>query len=160
MKKIAVSNLGEEELSRFKRVVRTRNETRAEADELFGETAKKQRKTENEMMMKLFEQFPASVTMQPSLQKVSTVEDLDKYFGEEPNSTKHVDAYFEKRAYLTDAQKRYPELLKAASAASTGGAGLPTPNLSKKKGMFQGTLATNPEDTSGPVTTQSNLSRP
>jgi hypothetical protein len=158
MKKIAVSNLGEEELARFRRTVRTRNETRAEADELFGETAKKQRKTENEMMAKLFEQFPASITMQPSLQKVSTVEDLQKI--EQPSLTKNVDEFFEKRAYLTDAQKRYPELLKVASPASTGGAGLPAPNLNKKKGTFQGTLASNPEDTSGPVTTQSNLSRP
>lgn len=159
MKKLAVSNLGEEELSRLRRVVRTRNETRAEADILFGQTAQKQRVTENEMMQKLFAQFPASQTMQPSLQKVSSVEEMEKLVPL-PNVTKNVDEFFEKRAYLDDAQRRYPELLKVASPASTGGAGLPTPNLNKKKGTFQGTMATNPEDTSGPVTTQSNLSRP
>lgn len=159
MKKVAVSNLGEEELARVKRVIRTRNETRAEADEMFGETAKKQRQVETEMMKKLFAQFPASQTMQPSLQKVSSAES-EKPVDQTPSLTPNVDSYFEKRAYLSDAQRRYPELLKVASPGSTGGAGLPAPNLNKKKATFQGTLATNPEDTSGPVTSQSNLSRP
>lgn len=158
MRKVAVSNLGEEELARVKRVIRTRNETRAEADVMFGQTAQKQRQTENEMMRKLFAQFPASQTMQPSLQKVSAV-DLDALVPPTPLAP-NVDAFFEKRAYLSDAQRRYPELQKVASPASTGGAGLPAPGLNKKKAVFQGTMATNPEDTSGPVTTQSNLSRP
>lgn len=127
---------GEEELTRFKRIVRTRDETRAEADVLFGRTAVEQRKTERAAMEKLFTQFPAAQTMTPSLQKES--------------SAKNVEAFFAKLATPnpTEAQKRYPELLKAAA--------LPTPALNKKAPVFQG--GTTP--TSGPTQTQSILSRP
>lgn len=68
MKKIAVGNMGEEELERVQRVVMTRDDTRAEADLLF-DGAKDMRKTDRGMLEKLFVQTPASVTMAPNLQK-------------------------------------------------------------------------------------------
>ncbi len=148
MKKESVANLGEEELTRVKRVIRTRNETRAEADVMFGTTAQKQRQVENEMMKKLFIQFPASVTMQPSLQKLSSVngEPVDQT----PPLSQNVDAFFEKRAYLTDAQRRYPELQKVAA--------LPTPGLNKGKPLFQNTIAKS-DSFSGPTPTPSPMSK-
>ena len=143
MKKQA-AGLGEEEMTRLKRVIRTREETRAEADVLFGQTAVDMRKQEREKMEKLFAQMPAAITMQPSLQKTS--------------AAKHVEEYFQKLAHpnMTEAQKRYPELLKVASPASTGGAGSPAPSLNKKTPTFQGAAS----KTSGPEATQSILSRP
>lgn len=131
-----VAGLGDEELTRLKRVVVTRDETRAEADVLFGQTAQEMRKTERAAMEKLFTQMPAASTMQPSLQKES--------------AAKNVEAYFQKLAHpnMTEAQRRYPELLKVAA--------IPTPALSKKAPTFQGAS----KEMSGPAPTQSILSRP
>jgi hypothetical protein len=67
--KIAVGNMGEEELERVQRTVLTRDETRAEADLLFGEYAKDMRKEDRALLEKLFAQTPAAVTMAPNLQK-------------------------------------------------------------------------------------------
>lgn len=69
MKKIAVGNMGEEELERLQRTVLTRDDTRAEADLLFGAPAKDMRNTDRKLLGKLFVQAPAAVTMAPNLQK-------------------------------------------------------------------------------------------
>lgn len=69
MKKIAVSNAGAEEAAQMVRTVITREDTRAEADTLFGNDAKEMRKRDRGILHKLFVQAPASVTMAPNLQK-------------------------------------------------------------------------------------------
>ena len=58
----------------------------------------------------------------------------------------NVEAFFEKKAYLTDAQKRYPELQKAASRPMGGST--PTPNLGARKTLTP----------SGPTAVRSSLS--
>ena len=73
MKKIAVGNMGEEELERMQRTVLTRDETRAEADVLFGGAAKDMRKADRRLLEKLFVQTPGSLTMAPNLQKEASV---------------------------------------------------------------------------------------
>jgi tyrosyl-tRNA synthetase len=108
MKKIAVGNLGEEELARFKQIVLTRNLTRAQAETLFSHAnqakAQAQRKVEG-----LFVQAKGAETMAPTLAKTASV-------------TENVDAFFDKLAEdsKTDAQKRYPELLKISVAPGVG----------------------------------------
>lgn len=87
MKKIAVGNMGEEELERMQRTVLTREETRAEADVLFGGDAKAMRKADRGMMEKLFVQTPASVTMAPNLQKVSHIIKLAGLMASGPDGT-------------------------------------------------------------------------
>jgi hypothetical protein len=72
MKKIAVGNMGEEELERLQRTVLTREETRAEADLLFGAPAADMRKADRGLLEKLFVQTPGSVTMAPNLQKTAS----------------------------------------------------------------------------------------
>lgn len=76
-KKIAVGNMGEEELERMQRTVLTRDETRAEADLLFGEYAKDMRKTDKGLLEKLFVQTPAAVTMAPNLQKEASMKPVE-----------------------------------------------------------------------------------
>lgn len=76
-KKVAVANAGEEELEQMQRTVLTRNETRAEADLLFGEYAKDMRKTDKGLLEKLFIQAPASVTMAPNLQKEASMKPVE-----------------------------------------------------------------------------------
>lgn len=105
MKKIAVGNMGEEELAQLQHIVLTRNDTRAEADLLFGGPAKDMRQTDRKLLEKLFIQTPASVTMAPNLQKTASI-------------TPRVDALFEKLSAPTDAQRRYPELLKVADSGT------------------------------------------
>jgi len=87
MKKIAVGNMGEEELERMQRTVLTREETRAEADVLFGGDAKAMRKADRGMMEKLFVQTPGSVTMAPNLQKVSHIIKLASLMACGPDGT-------------------------------------------------------------------------
>lgn len=136
--KVAVSNLGEEELAQARRKILTRAETRAEADEMFGTTAKEMRKTEQGMMKKLFQMWEARDTMQPSLVKDASV--------------KNVAAFFEKLSepQMTDAQRRYPELMKVAGPSSHDTASVPVPNLKTVK----------PSAPTGKTPTQSILSRP
>lgn len=103
---MAGEHLGNEELKRTTSMVRTRQETRDQIMELF-EMAKSSNVTERQLMEKLFTVMPTVVTMNPALQK-----------------TAHVDAFFEElaEASMTDAQRRYPELLKVAANA-TGSVG-------------------------------------
>lgn len=65
----------------------------------------------------------------------------------EKRSSANVEAYFDNREYLTEAQRRYPELLKAASGRG-GDPSRPTPNLKPR--------ITTPE--SGPDPVKSSLS--
>lgn len=76
MKKIAVGNMGEEELARLVQIRLTRDDTRAEADLLFGGPAKDMRKADRGLLEKLFVQTPASVTMAPNLQKSASASPL------------------------------------------------------------------------------------
>ena len=115
-RKIAVGNLGEEELAQTKRKVLTRAATRAEADLLFANKATQIASKNRTQLGKLFVQAQGAETMSPSIVKVSSV-------------TANVDAFFDKlaEAQKTTAQRRYPELLKASMAP--GVATRPSPNL-------------------------------
>lgn len=75
--KVAVGNMGEEELERMQRTVLTRDDTKAEADLLFGEYAKDMRKTDKALLEKLFIQTPAAVTMAPNLQKEASMKPVE-----------------------------------------------------------------------------------
>jgi hypothetical protein len=103
MEKIAMSNLGEEELTRLRMMLNSRAETRASADVLFGDGPRRARKEAREMINKLFVMAPANITQNPNLQKES--------------SARNVKAFFEKISsmFITDAQRRYPELLKVSA---------------------------------------------
>lgn len=100
----------EEELVRTHHLMRTREDTRAEADVLFGGTAKAMRQSETAKMRKLFVQAPVAQTMAPNLQGAT-----EKTASASP--APHVDAFLEKLAnsQTTEAQRRYPELLKVAA---------------------------------------------
>ena len=104
-------------MARLSRMVMTRDDTRAEADALFGGEAATMRKLDREKMNKLFIQAPAAVTMAPNLQKAASV-------------TPALDALFEKlsQPQWDDAQLRYPELQKVAYANAT----TKTPDLKKR----------------------------
>lgn len=113
MKKVAgCSTEGQEELAQVRRIVLTREDTKAQADVLFGNVAREMRKAERAKIDSLFVTAPLNQTMTPSLQKVS--------------AALHVEAFFDKLAssHLTEAQQRYPELLKVAQQ--------PTPSLKAK----------------------------
>ncbi len=101
------ASLGQEEFAQMSRTVLTRAETRAEADVLFGGLAKATRKSEGEKLRKLFVQTPAAMgatSPNVELQKTASVAPA-------------TEAFFEKlaRASMTDAQRRFPELLKVAA---------------------------------------------
>lgn len=143
--KIKVSGMstGSEELDRVKSIVLTREDTRAAADVLFGDQAVAARKKERELVAKLFLQAPAAQTMTPMLQKEASIQELA------PNTV----AFFEKNAKamgLTDAQIRYPELLKVA-AGRPAGFRQPSPFISKASVA----TSANGEQISGAIPTQS-----
>lgn len=127
----------EEEPSRVRRMILTREETRAEADALFGDRAKEVRKADTAKMRQLFVQAPAAQTMAPNLQggtekTASVAPSVDAFFSE-----------IEKVASgQTEAQRRYPELLKVASKK--------VPNLAPHK--------PGPAPGFGPVAVRSGLS--
>jgi hypothetical protein len=98
--KLKLGGLGEEELQRTRRIVMTRADTRAAADEMF-DGAKETRAVERSKMKKLFVQAPVATTMAPVLQKEASI-------------TPSLDAFFDKYASdetLDDAQRNFPELL-------------------------------------------------
>lgn len=97
-KQAGVSNVGAEETSRIKNQFFTRTDKKAAADVLFA-NAKKARELERGFLDKLFIQAGGAET-----RAMLTKEAMA------PNVTR----FFEKRAFLTDAQKRFPELLKVA----------------------------------------------
>ena len=134
--KVAMAH-GSEELDRVRAVVLTREDTRAAADVLFGEKALDARRKEREMVAKLFLQAPAAQTMTPMLQKEASIEELA------PNTV----SFLEKNAKalgITEAQMRYPELLKVAAGRA---ADVPVHSAIGSKRAVQ--------PTSGPTPTQS-----
>ncbi len=96
--KISVSN--DEDLVRAKRMILSRDQAKNEVDALFNRS-KPARKADVKKMEKLLVQAPAAQVQTPNLQKEAVA--------------RNVTNYFEKKAYLTEAQKRFPELLKAGS---------------------------------------------
>lgn len=112
MKKQAVSN--DEDLVRVKAMLVSRTRTVDELNTFFA-NARGARAQAVKKMEKLLVQAPAAQTQQPTLQKEAAAM-LEAH----KTSTvgvigKNVSEFFEKRAYLTDAQKRYPELLKVGA---------------------------------------------
>lgn len=95
-------NKADDDLNLMTRQVLTRAETRAEAEALFGATGEASRKARGQME-KLFIQTPGAETMAPLLSKTASVE---KFFDQ-----------LEKTAGMTEAQRRFPELLKVAGSS-------------------------------------------
>lgn len=119
--KIAVANLGAEELEQFKWTVRRRSDTQLEADALFNRNPEVRKKDRAELE-KLFVQTPAAVTNAPNLQKTAGV----KCICPKPNcpackkqKTSAIDAFMAQyeKSKLSEAQVRFPELLKVAAPA-------------------------------------------
>ena len=142
MKYAGVANVGEEEKAQLEMEVKTRARTRAEANVLFSET--NQARAQAQRSLKgLFHQTPGAETssMSPQLSPDFKPAKLDEFSKNRPPPSKlvtasvtaNVDAFFEKlsEARKTEAQRRYPELLKA-SAAPGGRGTFPTPATSKK----------------------------
>lgn len=111
--KTAVSNLGAEEVAQMKAKVLTRAATRAEADLLFHHKATGIAAANQKRLKELFVQADGAETMAPSLAKTAAV-----------------DQFFDKvaSANLTEAQVRYPELLKVAGPLTN-----PAPSLKRLK---------------------------
>lgn len=95
----------DEVLTRVKRMLLSRAESKNTVDALF-EQASPARVKEVAKMDKLFRQSPANQTQAPNLQREEVA--------------KNVSEYFEKKAYLSEAQRRYPELLKVGNTESQG----------------------------------------
>jgi hypothetical protein len=141
--KIAVGNLGAEELAQFKWTVRNRSDTQMEADALFGKNPEV-RKKDRAILEKLFIQTPASTTNAPNLQKTAGVKctcPKTNCPACKKQKTSAIDAYTaqHEKAKLSSAQVRYPELLKVAA---------PAPILPKK---------INTDAKTGPTPAQSSL---
>lgn len=97
MKKTAGND---EMLSRVHRMVLSRDEAKAYVDNLFN-NAKSARKKDVADMERLLVQTPGAQIQTPNLQKEAVA--------------KNVTEFFEKKAYMTQAQRLFPELLKAAN---------------------------------------------
>lgn len=97
--KEAVSN--EEDLTRAKRMILSREQAKTELDAVFDGASKDARRVARQTVDSLFEQAPASQNQRPFMQKEAVA--------------KNVTEYFEKKAYLTTAQRLFPELLKVGS---------------------------------------------
>jgi hypothetical protein len=113
-KRAGVGNLGTEEVAQTDLKVLTRARTRAEAESLFSQ-ANVARAKEQRLLGDIFVQTPGAETMSPMLAKTAAI-----------------DAFFEKISApaLTEAQRRYPELLKVAAAPGPGTR--PSPTLTKR----------------------------
>jgi hypothetical protein len=130
MKKRAGMAPNNDHREKFHMMLNTRLETDLEFRDLFIDAAKDMRKGDRAKMKQLFVQFPTVITMSPNLtadipEPPRTPEPdpfrpgqkgmvpLNKAASVAPS----VDAWFEKNAsaFLTEAQRRYPELLKVAA---------------------------------------------
>lgn len=158
IKKAGIGNLGAEESARLKDQLLTREDVKTQQDLLF-ENAAKAREQGKKKVEKLFIQAPAAQTrgakldqgarIEPlpeprmlSLAKCASAEDLEKLASAADSEVaKHTSEFFEKRAYLTEAQKRYPELLKVAGSPDPK----PTPTMKARSS----------EANNGPVATKS-----
>jgi hypothetical protein len=118
-----VANIGEEELSRLTMGRHSLGDVEGSLITLFGEERVKQMKAADvKKIMNLFTMAGANITQAPNLTKEA--------------KAKHVAQFFEKlsSAHFSDAQRRYPELLKVASSASVSSpssttSSTPTPDL-------------------------------
>lgn len=136
LKRAGVANKGAEELAQYQLKVLTRARAQAEAETLFSEAnsakAKEQRKIRG-----LFVQAQGAETMAPQLTKTSSVR------ARAQSVTANVDAFFEKlsEARKSDAQRRYPELMKVSTAPGIGTR--PSPTL--KRSVSAGNSSTKGE---------------
>jgi hypothetical protein len=136
IKRAGVANLGVEEKERLELEVKTRARTRAEAELLFDE-AHRARDGEVARLRQLFTQAPVAETPSRLAPRIPPPPptDLGSLYGMGKSSsvTANVDGFFDKiaAASLTDAQVRYPELLKV-SAAPGGRGTFVLPTLSKR----------------------------
>jgi len=129
-----------ETAEQVKQQIKTKEDTKAETDVLFNH-AQETRKKNRKKLKKLFVQAEGAETMAPGLQAESPP--FDPTWGikapEMPKGltatkvasvTKNVEAFFEKQASgLTEAQRRFPELLKVANATGP----VPRPPLVQPK---------------------------
>jgi hypothetical protein len=138
IKRAGVANLGAEEVARLELEVKNRARTRAEAELLFDES-NRSRESDLRHLATLFQQTPVAEKpsrIAPTIPKPPPPDVNGPVCGGMAKSasvTANVDAFFDKlaAANLTDAQVRYPELLKAGSAP--GGRGTYVlPTLSKR----------------------------
>ena len=105
--KTAVSNLGEEELARVTMGRHSLGDVEGALQALFGaERLKTMKAADVDKIKKLFTMGEANITQAPNLTKEA--------------KAKHVLALFDKLAHasVSDAQRRYPELLKVASSSA------------------------------------------
>jgi hypothetical protein len=131
-----------EELDRFHTHLDSKVDTQATIQKLFS-YAKTNRERERAKAKKLFVQGGVATTNSPGLQpNVLETPALEQDAGLAPavktaSIAPRVDAWFEKNAHLllTEAQRRYPELLKAAAVPS------PTLKRGKSTPMVQSSLA-------------------
>lgn len=120
-----IEDTGDEARERFHMMLSTREETRAETDSLFV-NAKPSRARDRAVVKKHFVQAPAAITMAPTLQAEPPKEvpkqegpDLSASYGSPVKTASvapRVDEWFEKNSsvFLSEAQRRFPELLKVA----------------------------------------------
>ena len=137
--KIAVAS-DEEAVAQTEQKILTREVTRLQTDVLF-DNAKSSRKADRAKVEKLFIQTPGAETMAPTLQKEAVA--------------KNVAEFFEKQASgLTEAQRRFPELLKVSNATGP----VPRPSLTQPKKMSTPSPSGGASVTSGPSPVRSGLS--
>lgn len=146
-KKAGVGNVGTEEVAEVEAMILNREDTKTQADILF-ERSKKSREQARKTVDSLFIQAPAAkirgaklvpestrVEAEPSLLpffKAASAGNFEKVAEiERLSSSKNTIDFFEKRAYLSPAQKRFPELIKAASFIT--GDPQPTPTMKARK---------------------------
>lgn len=123
-----------EELDRFHMQLQTKVDTQAALEHHLSHTVSTREK-ERASARKLFRQAQVATTMAPSLQPDMLTPPPEPTPDVGPTPVKlasiapNVDAWFEKNAssLLTDAQQRYPELLKVAAGVQT------VPNLKRGK---------------------------
>ncbi len=99
-KQAGVSNVGVEEASRVKNQFLTRSDKKAAADVLF-QNAKAARDLDRKVIDRLFLQAGGAETRAMLTKEAMAV---------------NVTHFFEKKAYLSEAQRRFPELLKVADS--------------------------------------------
>ncbi|TXH11759.1 MAG: hypothetical protein E6R04_00565 [Spirochaetes bacterium] len=126
--KEAVGNLGEEELNFMKHVRLTREDTRRDTNALF-ENVPQSRKRDQDLMNKLFVQAPGAQTMADNLLKMASASEQEFERFEKIKIAYNVHHFFESGAHLTEAQRRFPELLKVAGRSGS----VARPAISLKK---------------------------
>ena len=157
MRKLAhgVGNLGEEERSQLEMQVKTRARSRAEAELLFRASEGSRTKDRN-LLRKLFVQTPGAESPDrlaanpiPAPPEDDLLSSAYKTQAKHSSVTVCTDAFFEKlsEARLTEAQRRYPELMKVSGAP--GGRGtFVLPPTKKRSGTTTSFSCTPPAQSS------------